>query len=68
LDLHPARIACWDRSYVVVLANTGFGLANDFLLCFFWGVGVPIGAQQLSQSTTLSAGSALGVTIPAARK
>jgi hypothetical protein len=55
-------------AYVVVLSNTGFGLSADFLLCFFWGVGVPIGAQQLAQSTTVSAGSALGVAVPTARK
>ncbi|MEJ0091897.1 MAG: hypothetical protein WDN46_00165 [Methylocella sp.] len=56
-------------AYVVVLANTGFGLAADFLLCFFWGVGLPIGAQQLTQSTTIStAASALGVTVPTTRK
>jgi hypothetical protein len=55
-------------AYVIVLANTGFGLPGDYLLCFFWGVGVPIGAQQLTQSTAGTAASALGVTVPAARK
>ena len=54
-------------AYVVILSNTGFGLAADFLVCLL-GVGVPIGAQQLGQSTTVSAGTALGVTVPAARK
>ena len=55
-------------AYVVVLANTGFGLPADFLLCFFWGAGIPIGAQQLAQSTASSAGVPLGVMVPTARK
>lgn len=47
----------------VVLSNLGFGLVTDYLVCLFWGLGLPIGAQQLNQLTTASVSTTLGVSI-----
>lgn len=50
-------------SYVLVLSNNGFGSLGDYLLCFLWGVGIPVGAQMSpATSTTATAGQILGIT------
>ncbi len=48
-------------TYVIILSNPGFGLPTDFLTCLFWGIGLPVGAQQLSQSTVATASQALQI-------
>ncbi len=50
-------------SYIIVLSNLGFGLWTDYLICVFWGVGIPTGTQQLAQSTSSSVASTLGIQI-----
>jgi hypothetical protein len=50
--------------YVLILPNLGFGLPGDYLLCLLWGLGLPLGAQQLAQSSSSSIATALGVNVP----
>ena len=52
--------------YVLIISNLGFGQRGDFLVCLFWGFGLPVGGQQLLQLTTGSVVTALGVTVPKA--
>jgi len=47
-------------TYVLVLSNLGFGTCTDFLVCLFWGFGLPVGGAQLAQATTATASTALG--------
>ena len=47
-------------TYVLVLSNLGFGTCMDFLVCLFWGFGLPVGGAQLAQATTATASTALG--------
>jgi len=51
-------------TYVLVLSNVGFGVPTDYLVCLFWGFGLPVGGTQLVQSTVGSASTALGFSIP----
>jgi len=53
-------------TYVLVLSNLGFGTYMDFLVCLFWGFGLPVGGSQLAQSTTATASTALGFSMPRA--
>jgi hypothetical protein len=53
-------------TYVLVLSNLGFGTCMDFLVCLFWGFGLPVGGTQLAQSTTATASTALGFSVPRA--
>jgi hypothetical protein len=46
---------------VLILGNPGFGTPIDFLLAFFWGVGLP---SVLSQLTPDSVTTELGVAVP----
>lgn len=59
-----ALIAGGLGTYVLILSNAGFGLPMDFLTCLFWGFGMPVGAQQLSQSTMANASQALQIQGP----
>jgi hypothetical protein len=52
--------------YVLIISNLGFGLLADFVVCLFWGFGLPVGSQQLMQLTPGSVVTALGVTVPKA--
>jgi len=51
-------------AYVLILGNPGFGLAGDFVVCLFWGFGLPVAGQQLAQSNIGSVKSALGIPVP----
>jgi hypothetical protein len=51
-------------SYIMIVLNLGFGTPVDYFLCLFWGFGLPAGGNQLVQSTTSSASSVLGFSIP----
>jgi hypothetical protein len=51
-------------AYVIILSNLGFGVPSDYLVCLFWGFGLPVSGQQLVQSTVGSVGSALGFSVP----
>jgi hypothetical protein len=53
-------------AYVLILSNLGFGTFSDYLICLFWGIGLPISGTTLAQSTTGSAATALGFSIPKA--
>lgn len=50
-------------AYVLIFSanGSGFGTPGDFLICFFWGVGLPSGAALL-QSTTGSVSTTFGVS------
>ena len=50
-------------TYVLILSNLGFGQCMDFLVCLFWGFGLPVGGTQLAQSTTATASTALGFSL-----
>jgi hypothetical protein len=46
--------------YVLILDKTGFGLLQDYILTFFWGVGLPAAADKLTPAAimqTLRAGT-----------
>jgi hypothetical protein len=51
-------------AYILVVSNLGFGVPSDYFVCLFWGFGLPVGGQQLLQSTVGSVGTALGVSVP----
>ncbi len=51
-------------SYQLIYLNLGFGIGVDYFLCFFWGLGLPIGAGQLAQMNGGSAAAALQVQLP----
>jgi hypothetical protein len=51
-------------TYVLVLGNLGFGTCTDYLICLFWGFGLPVGGTQLAQATTATASTALGFSVP----
>jgi hypothetical protein len=51
-------------TYVLIFSNLGFGAPMDYLICLFWGIGLPISGTTLAQSTTGSAATALGFSIP----
>jgi len=51
-------------TYVLILSNLGFGTFSDYLICLFWGIGLPISGTTLAQSTTGSAATTLGFSIP----
>jgi hypothetical protein len=50
-------------TYIVVLSNLGFGLPTDYLMCVFWGFGIPIGGQQIMQLTSASVATTLGISL-----
>jgi len=49
-------------TFVVVLPNLGFGLWTDYMLCFFWGVGLPTTGTQLTGMTSLNVAAKLGIS------
>jgi hypothetical protein len=49
-------------TYIVVLQNLGFGIGTDYLVCLFWGLGLPAGATLLQQSAQ-SVATSFGVSI-----
>jgi hypothetical protein len=49
--------------YVLIISNLGFGVPSDYFVCLFWGFGLPVGSQQLVQSTIGSVGTAVGVSV-----
>ncbi len=51
-------------SYQLIYQNLGFGIGGDYFICFFWGLGLPIGAGQLLQMNGGSVASALQVQLP----
>jgi hypothetical protein len=51
-------------SYVLVLSHLDFGRTNDFVMCLFWGLGLPTVGSQLAQATPASLASSLGVNLP----
>jgi hypothetical protein len=51
-------------TYVLIVNNLGFGVLPDYFVCLFWGFGLPVGGQQLVQSTIGSVGTALGISVP----
>jgi hypothetical protein len=51
-------------TYILVILNLGFGVAADYFVCLFWGFGLPVGGQQLAQSTTGSVATVLGIPVP----
>jgi hypothetical protein len=51
-------------AYVLIISNLGFGVPSDYFVCLFWGFGLPVGGQQLAQSTVGSVGSILGISLP----
>ena len=51
-------------TYILVLSNLGFGAPTDYLVCLFWGFGLPVGGSQLLQATAGTASTALGFTVP----
>jgi hypothetical protein len=60
-----AAFACFATltgAYFCVFSNLGFGTINDYLLCLLWGVGLPIGGQQLMPITTSSVTSSFGIS------
>lgn len=53
-------------TYVLIISNLGFGVPSDYFVCLFWGFGLPVGGQQLVQSTIGSVGTALNIGVPKA--
>src|SRR5262245_50609790 len=51
-------------TYILVILNLGFGVLSDYFVCLFWGFGLPVGGQQLAQSTIGSVSTVLGVPVP----
>ena len=51
-------------TYILVILNLGFGLLSDYFVCLFWGFGLPVGGQQLAQSTIGSVSTVLGIPVP----
>jgi hypothetical protein len=47
----------------LIQANAGFGMARDYLVCFLWGLGLPVGGLQLSALVPSSVSTALHVPI-----
>jgi hypothetical protein len=56
-------LTCIVGSYLLVFQNLGFGNASDYVLCLLWGFGLPTAGQQLTQLTSSSATTALGISI-----
>jgi hypothetical protein len=50
----------------LVLPNAGFGTAQDLLLCFFWGMGLPVAVDRLQSLGPGGVASSIGVTLPKA--
>jgi hypothetical protein len=50
-------------SYVLVFMNLGFGVPTDFLVCLFWGFGLPVAGNQLMQMSSASIGTTLGISV-----
>jgi hypothetical protein len=50
-------------SYALVLSNKAFGLPLDYLLCLFWGFGLPTGAQLLTATPGIVS-QTFGVAVP----
>lgn len=51
---------------VLIYQNAGFGTFLDLIFCFFWGLGLPIGADRLQQLGPGGIASTIGVSIPKA--
>jgi hypothetical protein len=51
-------------TYILVILNLGFGVLSDYFVCLFWGFGLPVGGQQLAQSTIGSVSTVLGIPVP----
>lgn len=49
---------------ILVLTNHGFGIALDYVKCFFWGLGVQTAGQQLSQLTPGTIATSLKLSVP----
>jgi hypothetical protein len=49
--------------YVLVLQNLGFGSTVDYFGCVLWGIGLPVGLQQMSSLTANSAVTSLGISV-----
>jgi hypothetical protein len=39
--------------YLLILDKAGFGLIADYILCFFWGIGLPTTAEKLTPAGVL---------------
>ena len=50
-------------SYVLVFMNLGFGVPTDYLVCLFWGFGLPVAGNQLMQMSSASVGTTLGISV-----
>jgi hypothetical protein len=48
---------------LALVLNNKFGSAVDFVTCFAWGLGVPIGQAAMSASLG-TVGNSLGITLP----
>lgn len=55
-------------SYIFVFSNLGFGLWTDYLVCLFWGFGLPTGGTKLAEMTTSSLANTLGISITTGTK
>jgi hypothetical protein len=73
VDINVLSLAVWAAFalvttalgvYVLIYNNPGFGTLGDFLVCAFWGFGLPIGAQQLTQLSVANVSQSLGISIP----
>jgi hypothetical protein len=47
----------------LIQSKAGFGLARDYLVCFLWGLGLPVGGLQLSALVPSSVSTALHLPI-----
>lgn len=61
-----ALIALVGGFYSVVLQNFGFGTCQDYIKCFFWGLGFSVAGTQLDSLTQTSVTGNFGITIPKA--
>jgi hypothetical protein len=73
VDINVLSLAVWAAFalvttalgvYVLIYNNPGFGTLGDFLVCAFWGFGLPTGAQQLTQLTAASVSTSLDISVP----
>jgi len=48
----------------LILTNPGFGTPIDYVKCFFWGLSIQAGGQQLQQLTPGSVGTDFKISVP----
>ena len=49
---------------ILIIPNSGFGSAMDYILCLLWGLGIPTASAKLQELTPTSVGSSIGTSVP----